>query len=520
MPEHVSTNCLPARILIVDDHPNTASMLARVLGKLDNPAEVLTARSGEEALELAYENPVDILITDFVMSGINGLDLVEKLRGEREPAHKILITAYDTPGLAVAARALKVQDYLVKPVQPEKVREIVNRILKDIRPNQPTTPPKQSKILIADDYPDNIHLLTARLKSEGYAYITAGDGEEALQKVRGEAPDLVLLDVNMPKKDGFQVLAEIRSDPAVANLPVIIITAARLTSSDVREGLTLGADDYVTKPFDWRELSVRIRNKLRVKEAEDNLRRRNQALEVFPQISACYAQDMGDRLDVEALTNTILARAASALQATNGFLLVFHADGSLTHQMHHLYELPGQSWEEARNRMLSHGLVAQVIQERQGAIVEDTTLAGALAKASNPNSPATEDGWLGIPDEAARSAVAVPMVGRSGVLAVLVLTHEQPAHFTQEHLSLLQAISSQAAIAIENAQLFAAERKRVDELVAVNQLAREISKFTHSEELLEQLPHLLCRMLGFPAAALWSATMSRFRTTWPFTPEP
>ena len=352
---------IPARILIVDDHPNTAAMLARVLAKFETPVEVLTAHSGEEALDIANEKPVDILITDFIMAGINGLDLVEKLRGECEPVHKILITAYDTPGLAVTARSLKVQDYLVKPVEPERLREIVDKALKEIRPAPATgslrASQRQFKVLIADDYADNIRLLAARLKSEGYSYLAANDGVETLEKVRADLPDLVLLDVNMPRKDGFEVLAEIRADPEISHIPVIVITAARLTANDIREGLTLGADDYVTKPIDWRELSARIRNKLRVKEAEDKLRRRNRELEVFPEIS----QDLGERPDVEALTRTILGRTMGALEASNGCLVVYHPDHTITHQMHRLEKPEGLSWEEVQKEVLSAGLVRKVV---------------------------------------------------------------------------------------------------------------------------------------------------------------
>ena len=479
---------IPARILIVDDHPNTAAMLARVLAKFETPVEVLTAHSGEEALDIANEKPVDILITDFIMAGINGLDLVEKLRGECEPVHKILITAYDTPGLAVTARSLKVQDYLVKPVEPERLREIVDKALKEIRPAPATgslrASQRQFKVLIADDYADNIRLLAARLKSEGYSYLAANDGVETLEKVRADLPDLVLLDVNMPRKDGFEVLAEIRADPEISHIPVIVITAARLTANDIREGLTLGADDYVTKPIDWRELSARIRNKLRVKEAEDKLRRRNRELEVFPEIS----QDLGERPDVEALTRTILGRTMGALEASNGCLVVYHPDHTITHQMHRLEKPEGLSWEEVQKEVLSAGLVRKVVATCQGKFIEDCQV---------------EDGWPGNLCAGTRSVIAVPMLGRNQVLAVLVLTHEQPAHFKVEHLQLLQAIASQAAIAIENALLYAGERKRVNELVALNQLTREISQYKRSAEVFESLPGAIRQILGFPCAALW-----------------
>ena len=94
-------NPQPARVLIVDDHPNTAEMLARVIRKLETPVEVLTASSGEDALQQLGDDVADILITDFMMPGMSGLELIEKLQDGRKPAHTILITAYDTPGLSI-----------------------------------------------------------------------------------------------------------------------------------------------------------------------------------------------------------------------------------------------------------------------------------------------------------------------------------------------------------------------------------------------------------------------------------
>lgn len=478
-----------ARILIVDDHPNTAAMLARVLGKFDTPVEVLTACSAEDALDLIGDNLIDVLITDFMMSGMNGLDLIEKLKGEKQPSHTILITAYDTPGLRISSKQLKVNDYLVKPVQPEKIREIVGRVLAEIRPQPSVAPSNNSqqrlfKILIADDNPDNVRLLSVRLHSEGYDHITAMDGQETLDKIRSENPDLVLLDVNMPKKDGFEVLLEMRADNEISHIPVIVVTAARIAAKDVREGLTLGADDYVTKPVDWRELSARIRTKLRVKQAEDDLRKRTKELGVLPELS----KDLGERLDVEELTHTILTRSISALSAMNGYLVMFHPDGNVTQQMHKIFDISPWTWEELRNRFTSEGIVPQLINRREGEIIEDT--------AENAD-------WVKIPNDTTRSAILIPLLGRRDVLGILTLTHEQPGFFKPEQMKLLQAISSQAAIAVENAQLYAIERKRVNELVALNQLTHRISQFTHSAELFDHIPNIVRNHLSYPTVVLW-----------------
>lgn len=481
-------NAAPARVMIVDDHPNTAEMLARVIRKLDTPVEVLTAASGEDALQQLGDGVVDVLITDFMMPGMSGLELIEQLQESRKPAHTILVTAYDTPGLAITARRLDIQDYLVKPVDPQRVQEIVARAIKDILPYKlaASTESRQRpfKILVADDYPDNIRLLSVRLKNEGYDYITSSDGIDALQKLRSELPDLALLDVNMPNKDGFQVLKEMRSDPKIAHIPAIMLTAARIGVKDVQEGLSLGADDYVTKPVDWRELAARIRSKLRVKQAEDTMRARTQQLGVLPEIS----QDLGERLDIEALTLTVLKRTVTALLAQNGYLVLFHPDGRVTQQLFEIFDFAPWSWGEVQERVITQGIVPQVVEMRGGVIVVDTQ---------------EEANWLRIPNDPARSAIAVPLLGREQVLGVLTLTHNQPDHFKPDHLNILQAIASQAAIAVENAQLYAVERKRVNELVALNQLTREISQFSRSTELLGRLGELVRLRMAYPAVALW-----------------
>ena len=123
----------PARILIVDDHPNTATMLARVLARVHHPVEVFTAASGEDALSQIGSHPMDIVITDFMMPGMNGLELLTQLISEQKTAYTILITAYDTPGLSISAKRLGVKDYLVKPVQPDKIQVIVSKVIDELR---------------------------------------------------------------------------------------------------------------------------------------------------------------------------------------------------------------------------------------------------------------------------------------------------------------------------------------------------------------------------------------------------
>ncbi len=113
------------------------------------------------------------------------------------------------------------------------------------------------KILIADDKPEVVELITASLKGEGYQIITASDGREALEKIGKEKPDLVLLDIIMPKMDGFEVLIEAKKDQKTKDIPIIMLTAEgqRL---DKDKGIKLGAEDYIIKPFSPSYLLTKI----------------------------------------------------------------------------------------------------------------------------------------------------------------------------------------------------------------------------------------------------------------------
>ncbi|MCK6408770.1 MAG: response regulator [Thauera sp.] len=117
------------------------------------------------------------------------------------------------------------------------------------------------KVLIADDEQNIVISLEFLMKREGYQVQVANDGEEAVRRIRAEPPDLVLLDVMMPKKSGFEVCQEIRSDPAMAGVRILMLTA-KGRDTEVAKGLALGADAYMTKPFSTRELVDKVRDLL------------------------------------------------------------------------------------------------------------------------------------------------------------------------------------------------------------------------------------------------------------------
>ena len=118
------------------------------------------------------------------------------------------------------------------------------------------------RILVVDDDRSIVRVLRGYLEQAGYEVLAAGDGETALHAIRHDRPDLVVLDVMMPGRDGWDVTRVVRADPVLAALPIIILTA-RVEDTDKIVGLELGADDYVTKPFNAREVVARVNALLR-----------------------------------------------------------------------------------------------------------------------------------------------------------------------------------------------------------------------------------------------------------------
>jgi class 3 adenylate cyclase len=129
------------------------------------------------------------------------------------------------------------------------------------------TPPR---ILVVDDTAANVHILKLRLSAQGYEVLTATDGEEALAAAREAQPDLILLDVMMPKVDGLEVCRQLRADSSFPFTPIIMVTA-KADPKDVVAGLEAGGDEYLTKPVDQTALVARVKSMLRIKELHDSL---------------------------------------------------------------------------------------------------------------------------------------------------------------------------------------------------------------------------------------------------------
>jgi two-component system, OmpR family, alkaline phosphatase synthesis response regulator PhoP len=141
-----------------------------------------------------------------------------------------------------------------------------------MKPSPPPTPePRTPRILIADDNPQGVELLEAYLADTDYEIRTAADGEETWARVRDWQPDLILLDIMMPKISGFEVCKRLRADPQTASIAVLMITALD-QPSDIERALDVRTNDFVTKPINKSELLLRVRSLLKARREKTELK--------------------------------------------------------------------------------------------------------------------------------------------------------------------------------------------------------------------------------------------------------
>ncbi len=242
-------------VLMVDDDPDILEGLTAVLES--QLYRLATAQDGEQCLEMIAEDLPDVMILDLLMPRMDGFAVIREIRSSSHYSTLSIIVL--TTVIEDASRrryeletglAMDVQGYLEKPVAPPELLRRVASIL------------EQPYILVADDDPDILEGIITVLGTRPYRLQTAKDGRQCLELVRKKIPDLLILDLLMPKMDGFAVMRELRGDPALAKLPIMVLTAVVEDASHRRYELETGrrmkVQDYVEKPIAPAELLRRV----------------------------------------------------------------------------------------------------------------------------------------------------------------------------------------------------------------------------------------------------------------------
>jgi diguanylate cyclase (GGDEF)-like protein len=248
-------------VLVADDDAKSSELIRMYLEtEYYRPIDTSTGDGTMAALET--EKP-SALILDLLLADANGLDIIKGIRSRKEYADLPIIVVtglrlnkFQEKGFLTGCPELVGSD-----LSPGLVLSTVGKLLEDSAKSA-ALPGEKPRVLIADDQTILLALMKEMLEKAGFEVTTASDGNEALEQIHKTSPDIIVLDYDMPGKDGFAVTMLLKADPIFASVPIILLTA--ISDKQIKlKGLSLGVDDYLIKPVDADELVARIRMILR-----------------------------------------------------------------------------------------------------------------------------------------------------------------------------------------------------------------------------------------------------------------
>ncbi len=321
-------------------------------------------------------------------------------------------------------------------------------------------------ILVVDDDKKISDFLIDLLSAGGHQVRAAYGGQEALDRLatrERDEIDLVLLDVMMPDIDGFAVARRLKSDPATEYLPIIMVTG-RDRSTDATRGLELGADDYIAKPFDPRELLARINAMLRLRRAEQNLIGRNRTLAALNTV----AQTIGRAVELPDVLRSALDQVLASLDLIGGMITLKASTGKQTPAV--------QRWPAFD-------------------LQPDSKISDRVAENGH-----SEKFYLRAREVNQLQAACVPLRSRNDVLGTLVVAGSN-VH-ADDALDLLVTIGSQIGAAVERARLYEEAQHRSEDLAVLNEITRAVTSSLDLDQVLKTSLHGIRQILHVQAGTL------------------
>ncbi|HET7087414.1 MAG TPA: response regulator, partial [Anaerolineae bacterium] len=238
------------RILVVEDDPDIASLIERNLRHVGYGVQ--TVATGKAALESVKHDRPDLVTLDIYLPDIDGQEVLTALKSDPGTADipVIVVSVVSDGKESLEAGAI---DFLSKPLEASRLIDSVSRVLGHI-----------GSILIVEDDLDTTHMLTDSLQRAGYRVMVTGNGRQAIALARDDQPDLILLDLRLPRMDGVTVLHNLKRSPKTAKIPVVIMTGSvTLDTMRQQQFLAMGAVDFLAKPFDVPTLINKIESVLK-----------------------------------------------------------------------------------------------------------------------------------------------------------------------------------------------------------------------------------------------------------------
>ncbi len=325
-------------------------------------------------------------------------------------------------------------------------------------------------ILVADDEPHTTIMLERIFTRENYEVRSVHNGVDALETAQKLIPDLLLLDIQMPLMNGFEVLKALRETPSTSTLPTIIITARARQPTDVAHGLNLGADDYVYKPFEPKELLARVKSKIKAHELEMALQRRTQELEALLTIS----DEFNLYIEIDDLLTLVPDLSLAFLPGESAMICLLDEQQAINCYTRH----------RAGSKVLHKQLVPPAFIDKFML----NPIPSVWAK--EPSSSA---------DFHYDSGMIVALPHDESLLGFLLIASNE-SQYDDKHLQLFQGIGRQAALAIRNAQLYEIQsnyalhledmvNERTKELESAQQLLIRAEKLASIGHLAASLAH-------------------------------
>lgn len=280
--------------------------------------------------------------------------------------------------------------------------------------------PNSQLVLVADDEHTTTAMLHHILSRAGYRVESVHDGQAALDAVDRLQPDILLLDILMPVLNGFEVLRQLRENPATTHLPTILITANAREPADVARGLRLGADDYIQKPFAPQELLARIESKLRSHRLENALQQRTSELEALLHVS----DTLNARVPEANLLEVIIELLQQLLPESSALVLRFNDEGQI-----------------AASR--SAGPRAPALDEALDSNADWASLRETIAWPSD-----SQPALFGL-----NAGMLTPLIHRGKTEGVLLVTGQDSAYTVQQK-QLFEGAAQQIAVSLVNARLY------------------------------------------------------------------
>jgi len=512
------------RILLVDDDVNHIVLLKKRLEASGYTA--LVAHDGVDGLNQAIHQRPDLIITDVLLPKLNGFQLVEQLKANPETnmipiimMSAVYVTDEDMAkgfDLGAETYVAKADLALRKPLQEEALLEATAALL-NVEPGKEAVAPEH--ILIVDDDPESVRLITKKLQPEGYLLDTAHDGREALEKALTLPIDLILLDIQLPEVDGLSVLSQVKEKrPEIA---VVMMTAFGSEQVAV-EALKRGADDYLIKPLEqeepvptiWQSLEKKRRRR-EVEQAAVPLRQaaapdveekerlieelRQSSITLMDQYNRLLAAEEQNRAYAERLEQMVDERTQDLQRRTRELGALHSVLSAATRSLDlpevlvvalkELDQIIGTSAAAAfvvdpetdRLRMVAqHGMPAEFLRQISREPGGDGIFAKVLegGKGRVIEDPSSEKELSSIGDDAAR-LVVFPMKSVSDVVGLIVGVSVEQNEIDESGWRLLDSIGEEMGVVVENVRLY--ENLRQAYLSTIRALAEAVdAKDSHT----------------------------------------